>query len=184
MGKAARRPLWEDVAAAGDVDQLRYPADRADLRFVPLLEVDARSTRQAKCRCAHLGDVRFELSGIAFATLPRTDHGAQPAHVGDDACHGAMVADPYLDAALDECLCDISLDVGEADHEIRFEPNDVIDPGAGEGRYFGFFFPRSCGSHGESGNAHDTIGFADGVEHFGRFLGQANNALGKGIEHG
>jgi hypothetical protein len=131
-----------------------------------------------------LGDVRFELSRVTLAALPRADHGAEAAHIGEDARHRAMVADPHLDAAFDERLCDIGLDVGEADHKIRFEANDVIDPGAGEGRYFGLFSPRSCGSHGESGNAHDAIGFADGVEHFGRFLGQANNALGKGVGHG
>src|SRR6266480_1169508 len=39
LGKAARRPLGEDVGATGDVDEFRYPADPTDLRFVPLLEV-------------------------------------------------------------------------------------------------------------------------------------------------
>jgi len=95
-----------------------------------------------------------------------------------------MIADPYLDAALDERLCDIGLDVGEPDDQIRIEPNYVIDFGAGEGRHLRFFFPRSCRSHGEPGNADDPIGFADGVEHFGRFLGQADNALGKSVGHG
>jgi len=58
--------------------------------------------------------MRFELSGIAFAPLPRPDHGAEAAHIGEDARDGAMVADPYLDAAFDERLCDIGLDVGKA----------------------------------------------------------------------
>src|SRR6266567_9210908 len=146
LRQAARRPLGEDVGAAGNVDELRYPADPAYLRVVPLLEVDAWPTRQKQRCCAHLGDVRFELRGIAFAQLPCTDHGAEAAHVGEDARHGAMITDPYLDAVLDERLCDIGLDVGEPDHQIRFEPDDVIDLGTGEGRYLGLFFPGSCRS--------------------------------------
>src|SRR5215470_10314406 len=111
-------------------------------------------------RRAHLGDVRFELCGIAFAALPRANHGTEAAHVGDDARDRAMIADPYLDAAFDERLCDVGLDVGKADHEIRFEPSDLIDPRACESRYLGLLLPRPRGAHGESGDTHDAIGFA------------------------
>src|SRR5207249_140809 len=85
----------------------------------------------------------FELPRVALAPLPRADQSAEAAHIGEDARHRAMVADPYLDAAFDERRCDIGLDIGEPDHEIRFEANDVIDPGAGEGRYFGLFAPTN-----------------------------------------
>src|SRR5438045_2552207 len=81
---------------------------------------------------------------------------ADAIHIRDDARHSSMIAVPYLESAFEECLCDISLDVGEANHEIRFKPNDVIDPGTGEGRHLGLFSPRSSGAHGESGNAYDT----------------------------
>ena len=46
---------------------------------------------------------------------PRTE----PAHVAEDALDAAVVADPHLDAALDQRLCDVGLDVGEADREVR-----------------------------------------------------------------
>src|SRR2546423_7899322 len=45
------RALREYILAAGDFDQLAHPADGADLRLVPLLEVDARPAWQAR-RCA------------------------------------------------------------------------------------------------------------------------------------
>src|SRR6185312_13199684 len=46
---AARLPrqFRKTVVAAGNADQLGDPADRADVRLVPLLEVDARAPRQS-----------------------------------------------------------------------------------------------------------------------------------------
>ena len=44
----SRRELREHVVAAGDADQLRHPADRRDLRLVPLLEIDARPAREPR----------------------------------------------------------------------------------------------------------------------------------------
>ena len=36
------RPFGKDILAAGDFDQFRGPADTADQRLVPFLEIDAR----------------------------------------------------------------------------------------------------------------------------------------------
>src|SRR5271168_3148942 len=108
----------------------------------------------------------LERVGIGSTALPRTDDGAEAAHIGEDPRHRTMVAYPYLDAALNERVGDIGLNVGETDHQIRFETNDVIDTGAGERRYLGLFSPCLWRPHRESGNAHDAIGFADCIEHF------------------
>ena len=40
------RQLRKDILAAGDLDELAHPADAADHRLVPLLEVDPRPPRK------------------------------------------------------------------------------------------------------------------------------------------
>jgi hypothetical protein len=66
--------------------------------------------------CAHLANIRFERACVTLASLPSADHGAEAAHVAEDARHGPMVAEPHLDAALDERSSDIGLDVRKADY--------------------------------------------------------------------
>src|SRR4051812_32229244 len=42
-GALRKRKFLEDILTAGDLDELAHPADAADHRLVPLLEVDART---------------------------------------------------------------------------------------------------------------------------------------------
>ena len=46
--------LAETTIAARDLDQLRYPADTADERIIPLLEIDSRPSGQTCCLILHL----------------------------------------------------------------------------------------------------------------------------------
>ena len=46
-GRLRARTLGKHILAAGDLDQLAHPADAADHRLVPFLEVDARSAGKA-----------------------------------------------------------------------------------------------------------------------------------------
>src|SRR5258706_9597555 len=49
----------KDVAAARDADELAHPADGADLRIIPFLEIDAWMARERCATRANLVDVRL-----------------------------------------------------------------------------------------------------------------------------
>ncbi len=60
------------------------------------------------------------------------DHCTQPPHIGKDAVDGAMIADPNLDTLFDEVASDVRLDVREANHQVGFEADDVVDVSRGK----------------------------------------------------
>src|SRR5690606_3954131 len=169
------------VVAARNADEFGDPADTADGRFVPLLEVHARSKRQALRTSAALRNMRFRFGGKIFGFARCADHGAEPADVAEDAGHGTVVADPYLDAGTDQVARDIGLDIGETDYQVRLQVEDGADLRAGEGGYFRLFPARARRAHGESRYADDAIFLAQRIEHFGRLFGQADDALRIGI---
>ena len=95
----------------------------------------------------------------------------------EDLFDGALIEDDDVDAGLDQILRDGGLEVGEADHEVGFEFQDLIDFGGSEGRDFGLqagFF----GTAGVAGNADDAILLAQQVEGFGGLFGEADDSLG------
>ena len=87
-----------------------------------------------------------------------------------------MIADPHLDAFLDQRLRDVGLNIRKADHEIRLEIQNAVDLGAGEGRDPRFLAARLLGAHGEAGNADDPILLTECVKHLCRLFGQANDS--------
>ena len=99
-----------------------------------------------------LGALRI---GLGF--VMRADHRAEPADVGEDAIHAAMVADPHLDAGLDQLARDIGLDIGEADRQIGLELQDLADLRVDERGDLRLFLARPRRPHSETGDADDAM---------------------------
>jgi hypothetical protein len=75
LGQRRTGTLGEDVLAAGEFDQLRGPADTADQRLVPFLEIDARFPAAARMRSAAMArvcDLRLQFANQrqALASAP------------------------------------------------------------------------------------------------------------------
>ena len=93
------------------------------------------------------------------------------------------LADPHLDAGLDQRLRDVGLDVGKADRQIGLQLEDAFDLGAGERADLGLFLPRARRAHREARDADDAPLFAERIQHLGRLLGQADDAFGQRGHH-
>src|SRR5580704_9827999 len=88
-----------------------------------------------------------------------------------------MIADPDLNARLDQRLSNVGLDIREPHGEVRLECEDSVHLGTGEGGDFGFLAPRLRRTHGKTGYADDPLLLPEGVEHFGGLLGEADDAM-------
>jgi hypothetical protein len=184
---ATERPIRhfrEHVVAARDADQLRDPADAAEQRLVPFLEIHARTPRQSARGNFDSCEVRLGIARVCVGAAGRADHRAAPAGVIENPGNAAVVRDPDLDAGRDEFARDTGLHVGETDREIGLEREDLVDPGARERGHLRFLATRARRTHGESRNADDARLLAERVQHFGRFLGQANDAPRTRAAHG
>ena len=171
-----RGALGKHVVAAGDADELRDPFDAADQRIVPLLEVDARPAFPMRAARGDVVEMRAQALRVIARGVVRADQRAEPHDVVEDAVDAAMVRNPHLDAGLDQLARDVSLDVGKTDDEIGFQREDVVDLRARERGDFRFFLARARRPYDKSGNADDARVLAERVEHFGRFLGEADDA--------
>src|SRR5262249_16867304 len=120
--------LDKDIAASGDLDELRDPADAGDERIVPLLEVDTRAMgphARVLADLLHLvPDVLDEAARGLFATERAADHEHGAQHVFERA----LVRAQHGDAAADQLPHDVLLEIGEPQHEIGLELEDLVDP--------------------------------------------------------
>src|SRR3984957_5409973 len=133
FAERAERSLGEHIIAAGNADQLAHPPDARDEGLVPLLEIHPRAAGPQSGGLTHPFDVPLQFERVALSLGSGADHGAQAAHVTEDSLDSTMIADPDLDPLFDQCVCDLGLDIGEADDEIRPQLENAIDLGAGEG---------------------------------------------------
>ncbi len=69
LGVLALRQFREHLDAAGDLDQLRHPADAGDHRLVPFLEIDARAARQLRGALARLRRAALPASRASASAL-------------------------------------------------------------------------------------------------------------------
>ncbi len=122
--------------------------------------------------------MRTRLRGVRDRGVGRIDQRAEPHDVVEDAFDAAMVRDPDLDAGAHEIARDVGLDVGKADREIGLEREDRVDLRADERGDLRLLLARARRTHGESRDADDAALLAERVEHFGRFFGEADDALG------
>ena len=110
----ARRQLGKDVDAAGDLDQLRHPADAGDHRLVPFLEIDPRPACERGCRARAPASSRCSSEARQRIGLRRrADQRAERADHVEDAGDVALVEGMHRDAAADQFGGDVGLQVGE-----------------------------------------------------------------------
>ena len=174
------RPLWKDVVATGHADQFADPADRADRRLVPFLEIHPGPARQRSGCEAHRFHMGGQAVGVGRGLVGHAHQRAQPPHIAEDAVDRAVVADPHLDAGADQRGGDVGLHVGKPDRQVGLQGQDLVDLGAGEGADARFLVAGLGRPHGKSGDADDAVLLAQRVEHLGGFFGQADDALGQG----
>lgn len=82
-----------------------------------------------------------------------------------------------LDAHLDQIAGDIGLDVGEPDHEVGLQIEDLLDTSAGETGDAWLVATGLGWADGELGDPDDAILLAEGIEDLGRLLGEADDSL-------
>src|SRR5262249_26883894 len=82
---AAAGASGEDAEAACRRDQLRDPADAADHRVVPFLEIDARPPLAPFTRGTHLFEPRLKIGAQLLGLFARADERAERADHGENA---------------------------------------------------------------------------------------------------
>ena len=75
-GASSSAFVREDVIAAGQPDQFRYPLDAGDERIIPFLEVDAWPDWQPRGCMFDLFEVVLERQGIGVGEIGCADHAA------------------------------------------------------------------------------------------------------------
>jgi hypothetical protein len=164
---------------AGDTDELGDPGDAADLRAIPLLEVDPRPARQSPGGQGNRRKIRNQLLDEPLRLRLAADHAAQGADHAQDVGDAAVIEDVHFDALADERGGDVRLQVGESQHEVGLQGDDPIDLGARERRDARLLAPRPWRPHGEARDADDAPVLRQEVERLGRLLGQADDAVRK-----
>ncbi len=125
------------------------------------------------------GELLHQRRGTRFPP----DHPAERADHAEDIGHAAMVEDVHLDARTHQLRRDVRLQVGEPQHQVRFQREDPVDLGAREGRHARLLLARSWRTHGETGNADDAPVFTEQVERLGGLFGETDDALWKFGRH-
>ncbi len=128
------------------------------------------------------GDVRdagFELAGQRVRLRGLADEGAQGADHGEDAGEVTLVEQVDGEAGAGEIGDDRALDVGEREHQIRFQRGDLPDVRRCEGRDARFFATHLGRADGIARDADDAVLLAEEVEGFYGLLGQADDAFGR-----
>ena len=174
--------MGEHVLAARDLDQLRDPADAGDHRIVPFLEVDPRPRRSCR-RASDVRHPRLERTRQRLGLVAGADQGADGADHGEDPRNVALIEEMDGDAGLGQLAHDVGLQVGEGQHQVGLERQDLVEPRRGEGADPGFR-PHLGRPHGVARDADDAVLLAQQIERLDRLLGEADQALGRETAHG
>jgi len=174
--------MRQHVRAAGNLDQLGYPADAADQRIVPFLEIDLRPRSGAR-HCRDRLQPPCEVGCELFGAVGGADHRAQGADHRKDSGEVTLVEDMDRDAGADELSDDVGLQVGEGEHEIGRERQDLRNVGGDEGRDARLLAADLRWPHRIAGDADDPVLLAEQVECLDRLFGQANDPAGREVAH-
>jgi hypothetical protein len=79
---------------------------------------------------------------------------------------------------------DIRLQVGEGQHEVRFERQDFWNVRRDEGRYPRLLAPHLRRPHRLAGNTDDAVLFAKQIQRLDGLFGEADNPAGRELAHG
>ena len=127
-GRVRSGPLGKNVFAAGDLDQLAHPADAADHRLVPFLEIDAGPARQTFRRLAHH---RAGPSRDA-APAPRPSPARRRCEASIWIIERISPTERWLKImtlmpGLGELARDVGLQIGKPEHQVGLQLQDLVD---------------------------------------------------------
>src|SRR5262249_26569450 len=137
LGSLLGTGLDADVVPSGDLDQLGAPADAADERLVPFLEEDTRAARQLGGVSLVATQVRRKLGRPRLALGGPPDDCTQDADDLKNLRHRALVEEVDRNASKRQLARDLRLQIGKAEHQVRFELENAIEFGIEKGADLG-----------------------------------------------
>src|ERR1700726_978014 len=164
VGRRSDHVMWRDnsvfgsllisqfrkhILATGDLDEFRDPANAADERIVPLLEINLLLPSPANRR-RHLAKASFVTLGKPFRLIYRSDQSADGADHRENARDIALIESMDGNACADQLCRDLRLEIGEGEDEVRLERADLRNIGRGEGRNARLLAPGLRGPHGKT----------------------------------
>ncbi len=87
-----------------------------------------------------------------------------------------------LNASSNKVVCDVRLQIREAQHPVGFESNDLVDLRAQKCADLRLLKPCPTGSNGITGDTHNTMVLTEEVKPLGGFLREADDAFGPPIQ--
>ena len=181
LAQGLRSQLRKAIVATCHAHQLRHPADRADVRTVPLFKIHlgpARPGRNFGGHCLlHRPQVRLQVGNPPQALFRLAHHGGDLVEHRKNLGHAALVEDSDLHALAHQLGRNVGLHVGEAEHTIRLQGQNFVDLGAGKRAHARLLVPRAARPHGVARDAHNPRLLPQQVQPFRSFLGHADDAL-------
>ncbi len=88
------------------------------------------------------------------------------------------------DAGTNQVGCDLGLQIGEGEHEIGLERQDLWNVRGDEGRYPRFLAADLRRTHRIAGDADDAVLLAEQIQRLHGLFGQADDPAGREVAHG
>ena len=167
----------ECVPATGDLDEFRDPANAADERFVPLLEIDLRLWPAANQR-RHLAKARFVAPGERFRLIHSADQCAKGVDHRENAGDVTLIERMHGNAGANELSRDRRLEIRKGKDEVWLKGENFWNVGRSKGRNARLLPPDSRRPYGIAGHAGNAVLLTEKVECFDRLLRQADDPGG------
>jgi hypothetical protein len=156
---------------------------------MPLIKGSSHSSKYTRGRvvrasAASICKALFVASSEPLCAIRRADYRTEGADHRQNAGDVALVEDVDCDACAHQLGCDVGLQIGEGEHEIGFEREDLRDVRGDEGRYPLLLAPDLRRPHRIAGDADDAVLLAEQVQRLHGFLGEADDAAGREVLHG
>ena len=119
-----------------------------------------------------------------IGALRRTDDGAERADHRQDAGDVALVEDVDGNARAHQIGDDAGLQIGEGEHEIRLEREDLRNVRGDEGGNPRLLAPDLRRPHRIAGDADDAVLLAEQIQRLDGLFGQADDPAGRELAHG
>ena len=126
----------------------------------------------------------FKAGGELVGAIGGADQCAERADHRQDPGDVALVEDMDGDAGADEVGDDIGLQVGEGEHQIRLQRQDLRNVGGDEGRYPRLLAAHLRRPHRIAGDADDAVLLAEQIERLHGLFGEADDPAGRELAHG
>jgi hypothetical protein len=168
--------IGKHLLATGDLDELRDPANAADERIVPLLEINCR-LRPATNQPRHFAKASFIAPGKLFRLIRRSGPSPDGANHRENAGDFALIESMDGNAGADQLRCDRRLEIGKGEDEVGLEREDFWNIGRSKGRDARLVTPDPRWPHRVTGYPRDSVLLTEKVKGFDRLLCQADDSV-------